>query len=156
MSELVFIIVFKRFQGHTLYGIKGISVFANGLLAVVSECGKASKSSDARDKYFLSTASEFDDSPAKAFRSELPALEAARAALAASISELSDALPQLESCGVHAFSRQQASQTFERFRKQDITRGGSTTQLSAVDAEDLNLLLAAARSTIVSIRGVLA
>ena len=124
--------------------------------AVVSECGKASKSSDARDKYFLSTASEFDDSPAKTFRSELPALEAARAALAASISELSDALPQLESCGVHASFRQQASQTFERVRRQDITRGGSTSQLSAVDTEDLNLLLAAARSTIVSIRGVLA
>ena len=73
-----------------MYGIRGIAVYADGLRAVVSDCGKASKSSDARDKYFLSAASEFDDSPAKAFRSELPALEAARAALAASVAELGD------------------------------------------------------------------
>ena len=156
MSGLLFVISLRRFQGHALYGIKGISVFASGLRAVVSECGKAAKSSDARDKYFLSAASEFDDSPAKAFRSEVPALEAARAALAASISELSDASPQLENCGLHVFSRQQDFQKFERFGKHDIASGGSTSPFSVVDAEELNLLLAAARSAIVRIRGALA
>lgn len=145
-----------RFQGHKLYGINGISVYADGLRAVVSECGKASKSSDARDKYFLSAASEFDESAAKAFRSEVPALEAARAALAASIAELGDALPKLESCGAHAFSRQRASQNLRKLQEQVVGRVGSASHSSAVDAEDLNLLLSAARSTIVNIRGALA
>lgn len=144
------------FQGHTLYGIKEISVYADSLRAIVSECGKASKSSDARDKYFLSAANEFDDAPAKAFRSELPSLEAARAALAASISELGDALPKLASCGVHSLSRMRYSQNSTQLHKQVISRVGSVSPLSAVDAQDLNLLLTAARTTIVSIRGALA
>lgn len=144
------------FQGHKLYGISGISVYAEGLRAVVSECGKASKSSDARDKYFLSAASEFDESAAKAFRSEVPALEAARAALAASIAELGDALPKLESCGAHAFSRQRVSRNLRKLQEQVVGRVGSASHSSAVDAEDLNLLLSAARSTIVNIRGALA
>jgi len=139
-----------------LYGIKEISVYADSLRAIVSECGKASKSSDARDKYFLSAANEFDDAPAKAFRSELPSLEAARAALAASISELGDALPKLASCGAHSLSRMHYSQNSTQLHKQVISRVGSVSPLSAVDAQDLNLLLTAARTTIVSIRGALA
>ena len=139
-----------------MYGIRGISVYADGLRAVVSDCGKAAKSSDGRDNYFLSAAGEFDDSPAKAFRSELPALEAARAALASSIAELGDALPKLESCGVHAFSRQRKLRNFGQLHKQVVARVGSASALSTVDAEDLDGLLTAARSTIVSIRGALA
>lgn len=145
-----------RFQGHRLYGIRAVSVYAQGLRAVVSDCGKASKSSDARDKYFLATASEFDESPAKSFRSELPALESARAALAASIAELSDALPKLDSCGMHALPRQRAFQNLGQLRKQVVARGSSASSSSAVDTEDLDVLLRTARSTIVSIRGALA
>merc|ERR1711920_413531 len=110
----------------------GIAVYADGLRAVVSDCGKASKSSDARDKYFLSAASEFDDSPAKAFRSELPALEAARAALAASVAELGDASPKLESCGVHAFARQRTSRNLGQLHKQVLARVGSASPLSSL------------------------
>ena len=139
-----------------MYGIRVVSVYAQGLRAVVSDCGKAAKSADARDKYFLTTANEFDESPAKSFRSELPALESARAALAASIAELSDALPKLESCGIHAFPRQLAAQKLGRLRKQVAARGSSAASPSAVDTEDLDMLLKAARSTIVSIRGALA
>ena len=145
-----------RYQGHKLYGIKGTSVYANGLRAVVSDCGKASKSADARDKYFLSAATEFDESPAKAFRSELPGLEAARAALAASIAELVDALPQLENCGAHAFSRQRVSQGSRQLQQHVIGRNARALDSGTVDVEDLNMLLTAARSTIVGIRGALA
>lgn len=144
------------FQGHRLYGIRTVSVYAQGLRAVVSDCGKASKSSDARDKYFLTAATEFDEAPAKSFLSELPALESARVALAANIAELSDALPKLESCGMHALSRQRASQKLGQMRKQIVARGSSASLLSAVDTEDLDVLLKAARSTIISIRGALA
>lgn len=145
-----------RFQGHRLYGIRAVSVYAQGLRAVVSDCGKAAKSSDARDKYFLTAANEFDESPAKSFLSELPALESAKAALAVSIAELSDALPKLESCGMHAFSRQRAFQKLAQMREQVVARGSSVSSLSAVDTEDLDVLLKAARSTIVTIRGALA
>ena len=124
-----------------MYGIRGIAVYADGLRAVVSDCGKAAKSSDGRDKYFLSAAGEFDDSPA---------------ALASSIAELGDALPKLESCGVHAFSRQRKLRNFGQLHKQVVARVGSASALSTVDAEDLDGLLTAARSTIVSIRGALA
>ena len=139
-----------------MYGIKGISVYANGLRAVFSDCGKASKSADARDKYFLSAATEFDESPAKAFRSELPALEAARAALAASIAELVDALPQLENCGGHAFSRQRVSQGFRQLQQHVMGRNARALDSGTVDVQDLNSLLTVARSTIVGIRGALA
>ena len=145
-----------RYQGHKLYGIKGISVYANGLRAVVSDCGKASKSADARDKYFLSAATEFDESPAKAFRSELPGLEAARAALAASIAELVDALPQLENCGGHAFSRQRVSQGSRQLQQHVMGRNARALDSGTVDVQDLNSLLTVARSTIVGIRGALA
>ena len=138
-----------------MYGIRVVSVYAQGLRAVVSDCGKAAKSADARDKYFLTAANEFDESPAKSFRSESPALESARAALAASIAELSDALPKLESCGVHALPRQHAAQKLG-LRKQVAARASSATSPSVVDTEDLDMLLKAARSTIVSIRGALA
>ena len=40
-------------QGHLLYGIKSVSVFASRLQAIVTECSKAARSTDARDKYFL-------------------------------------------------------------------------------------------------------
>ena len=122
----------------------------------MSECGKASKSFDARDKYSVSAAKEFDDALAKASRSELPSLAAARAALAASICVFGDALPKLASCGAHAFSRMRYSQNSTQLHKQVISHVGSGSPLSAVDAQDLNLLLTAARTTIVSIRGALA
>ena len=145
-----------RFQGHRLYGIRAVSVYAQGLRAVVSDCGKAAKSSDARDKYFLTAATEFDEAPAKSFLSELPALESARAALAPDIAELSNALPKLESCGTHAFPRQLAFQKLGQMRKQIVARGSSASSLSAFDTEDLDVILKAARSTIISIRGALA
>merc|ERR1712066_668518 len=100
--------------------------------------GINAKSFDARDKYFLSSASETDVSPAKAVRSEMPSLEAAKAALAATISELVDALPRLEICGVRNLSRQRTLQNAMQTRRQAIARVGDA---GVVDIDDLNVLL---------------
>ena len=64
----------------------------------MDRCAIAAKSIDARDKYFLSYVAEFDPSPAKALRSELPLLEAAKASLTTAVSDLADVMPQLSSC----------------------------------------------------------
>lgn len=87
-----------RFQDHTIYGIKSIALYAPRLQAVVDRCAIAAKSIDARDKYFLAHVGEFDPSPAKALRSELPLLEAAKASLTTAVSDLADVMPQLSSC----------------------------------------------------------
>ena len=81
-----------------MYGIKSVSVFASRLQAIVTECSKAARSTDARDKYFLVSAREYDPSAAKSLLAEAPALDAAKATLASTVSELGNVLPKLSSC----------------------------------------------------------
>ena len=64
-----------RFEGHTLYGIASVSVFANQLETVVEKCTIAAKSKDARDKFFLSRVASFDPVSGRALENELPSLE---------------------------------------------------------------------------------
>merc|ERR1712061_518490 len=85
-------------HGHSVYGISSLSFKAARMQTVVEECLKASKSADARDKYFLSRVSEADACPSKQLRSELPAFEAAKSSLAATTAELVDVLPALATC----------------------------------------------------------
>ena len=108
-----------------MYGIKALSVMTPSLRSVVEDCADASRSRDARDKYFQSYVGEAVSCSSKALRSELPSLEvraflckpcrylydlvrkwydlffaqAARAALAGVAGELVDTLPKLSSCG---------------------------------------------------------
>jgi hypothetical protein len=59
-----------------VYGIKTLAVYASRLQSIAEECADASRSNDARDKYFQSYAGEYGPCSSKALRSELPALEA--------------------------------------------------------------------------------
>ena len=62
-------------EGHSLYGIASVSVFANQLETIVQKCTTAAKSSDARDKFFISRTSEFDSASGRALEKELMTLE---------------------------------------------------------------------------------
>jgi hypothetical protein len=169
-----------RFQGHFLYGIRSVAVHADRLRAVVAECAKASKSSDARDKYFMSYVGEFDPFPAKALRNELPSLDAAAVSLGAAASELADAIPLLDFCGVGTkpaggLGAAVLNTSVVEFRRHDgvslASQSGQASQSSAlssgpgaesVDAQNgldidaLDLLLSETRASILGVRKVFA
>ena len=148
--------IFCRFQGHSLYGIRSVAAFADRLRTVVSDCARAARSSDARDKYFLSHVETFDPLPAKGLRSELPAMEAARASLAATVSELADATPQLSSCRREEFASMVARRNEGVGQRYRLSVNQSENEQKGYFREGLGSLLAEARSSIVSVRSVLA
>ena len=154
-----------RLQGHLLYGIKSVSVFASRLHAIVTECSKAARSTDARDKYFFVSAREYDPSVAKSFSAEAPALEAAKATLASTVSELANVLPKLSSCvGGAMATKSDASARIHNEQGQFVSArthmrnavGHFRDESDADVDEDLDALLAEARATIIKIRGALA
>ena len=67
-----------RLDDHSLYGIASVGVFATQLATVVEDCAAAAKSKDARDKFFLSRAAEFDPVAKAALDNELISLEVSR------------------------------------------------------------------------------
>ena len=138
-----------------------MAVYADRLAAVVSDCGKAAKSSDARDKYFLSHVGESDPFPAKTLRSELPALESAQASLASTASDLADVLPQLSSCHGVALTASRSVRVLPAQSSVLTSRHGEGAA-AAVDTHSgfeqgaLDLLLREARTSIIGVRSVLA
>merc|ERR1712050_541325 len=87
------------FETRRLYGIRSITVLAPRLQAVLDDCATASRSSDARDKYFAAGIPDGSHPAAgNALRQEVPSLESAAASLSATLSELSAALPGLPMC----------------------------------------------------------
>merc|ERR1719277_1423054 len=86
------------FQGRALYGVASISVLASRLDATLADCASAAATSDARDKYFVVSASDFDPSAASALRKVVPSLESGVASLSASLSEVAAAIPQVPAC----------------------------------------------------------
>ena len=133
-----------------------MAVFADRLRSVVTACAKVAKSADARDKYFLSYVAEFDPFPAKALRSELPAVEAARASLAATVSELADAVPQLNLCRSEAMPSIRTTTPRNAGLNWRASVGKARGERKGLEVDELDSLLAEARSSIVGVRKVLA
>merc|ERR1712119_266077 len=148
--------------------ISSLAFTAARLQTVVEECSKASKSADARDKYFLSYVGEADACPSKQLRSELPAFEAAKSALAATTSELVDVLPALATCsasgaellqhrGVPPPLGNQLRSVQTSVARRSETGSGSVDDVeeqNGVDASSVKLLLEAARGAILLTRGL--
>lgn len=133
-----------------------MSVFADRLRAVVTDCGKAGKSADARDKYFLLSASEFDASTAKSLKAEMPALEAAQAALSSTVSELVKVMPRVSACMDNKMTRGEVLEPKRESASMKFLKTTSALSTADAGADDMDALLAEARSTIVAIRSALA
>jgi len=161
------------FQGQAVYGIQTLSVGAHRLQSMVADCAAAGKSSDARDKYFETYVGEFAPGSSKALRSELPALEAARASLASVVSALAGALPKMKSChgapaaaaaAAAAFSKSDGGSAVMLARSVDgNTRSASTREQMAenvdrqngVNAPALSALFKESRRIIIASRSAL-
>ena len=139
-----------------MYGIRSVAAFAARLHSVVSDCAEAAGSNDARDKYFLTHVGDFDPLPSKGSRSELPALEAARASLAAVVSELADATPQLSLCRGEELTAMVARAEQAVGRRDRSSVHQSEGEQKGSFTEGLDSLLAVARSYIVNFRSALA
>jgi len=142
-----------QFQGHAVFGIRSLSVFAPRLRTVVQDCVESAKSADARDKYFLAQVGEFDDAAAKQFHSEVPSLEAAVSSLSNTLSELTDALPRIGECSpnVLAATRSRNASAPLGFG----ARLASGTTALDTDFEPVASLIQEARKTIMAARKAL-
>lgn len=155
------------FQGHAVFGITDLALRSTGLQAIVEDCAVAAKSHDARDKYFQSFVGEFGECSSKALRSELPALEAAKASVASTVSELVDILPKLVVChGKGLLSSNvtktafTASDLFSKFSTSSLrvdanTKVGTVDMKNSVPTSSVNALLMEARNVVITARSAL-
>jgi len=135
-------------NGQALYGISSLELKASGLKSIIDDCAAAAKSMDCRDKYFLSYVGEYDSTPAKSLRGELPALESAQTSLAATTAELAQAVSKLDSCGV-SLAAAKSSQQNAAVRTE---QSEGTSSPNAASAKDL---LEEARAVVLQMRSAL-
>ena len=132
--------------GHALYGVRSFKVMAPQMRTVLEPCAVAAKSGDARDKYFAVAVGSFDPAAGAQLRSELPGLEAADAALAASVTELAEVVPDVHACKKKGVA----------FSKKSKSREGSSRRLfGAAELAEQKALFDEAKQTIVSARSFL-
>merc|ERR1712241_522741 len=147
--------VHGRLEGHSLYGIASVDVFSSQLATVVEDCAVAAKSKDARDKFFLARASEFDPVSGAALDNELISLEAAKSALAGVASELADAMPKLGFCSVAtnllSTGRRIATGLSRATRHEPL----AVAIQDKVDMDDAHALLEEVRASIMDVRKAL-
>ena len=142
--------LYGRLRSHPLYGISDVAFFAGRASAMVQDCAQAAKSADARDKYFVSYVGEFDPCPGKALLGELPALDAAKASVAAASTELADMLSRASKCSPRAsFGKMVVEPPLL------IARAGAEETIG-LDENSLRLLLSEARAAIIMAREALA
>jgi len=158
----------QAFQGHSLYGIKMLSLHASRLQTIVEDCASAAKSTDARDKYFETHVGEFAPCSSKALRSELPSLEAARASVASVIAELTGVLPKLSSCRravgflitggstrVLSHNFQSSAARHERFNSKGSLTAQNVESQNGIHMDAAVALIKEARRVILATRGAL-
>jgi len=132
-------------SGVQSFGIRSVVATAPRLRPVLEECAVASKSLDARDKYFLVSAGSHDAAGFQALRAAAPRIEAAEVSLSGAIASLTEVLPKLATCrGSKARPSVQlvASSTSSR----------SERKAEASPAAAASELLARAREVIVAVR----
>lgn len=169
--------LYGKLHGRSLYGIRSLSFTADRFQTLVEDCAQAEKSNDARDKFFLIAAGAFNEADnSKTLRSEVPALNAARASLATVVTSLSTVLPQLQFCHQQPASMRAPLEVKQAVPKMetvasnaaspvslsrvDLLAGMSGTasvveQQNGIDLEAARLLLTAARAAILQVRAVL-
>jgi len=152
--------VHGRLEDHSLYGIASVGVFANQLATVAENCAVAAKSKDARDKFFLSRAAEFDPVAGAALNNELISLEAAKSALAGVATELADATPRLGMCSVSTNLPSTGRKMFHLQKRMGLTHARGYEPLAeamqdTVHVEDVHELLKEARVSIMEVRKAL-
>ena len=99
----------------------------------------------------------FDASSTKSLKAELPALEAAQAALSSTITELVKVMPQVRTCAASHMIQGESSNIQTQFHVGLMHKKSRATSQTGVDpSTDMDALLAEARSTIVAVRSALA
>lgn len=158
---------YGSYAGHAVLGIKSLSIFAARLRTVVEDCAAASRSIDARDKYFQTFVNDFAVGDSKALRSELPSLEAAQASLTATVTELMDVLPKLALCGKgtalashlkagHSVSMRAGAQRFSARPASISSRMGNVVEAqNGIDGDGITSMLGEARKVIIAARSAL-
>merc|ERR1719326_796161 len=146
---------------HSVFGISSLSFFSNQMETVAEDCSHAEQSADARDKFFIVSATAQDDAPLNRLRAALPALNVAEASLATSISALFDVMPLVSSCngageGLIAgrnLRLERSHGTMSAKTQHRIALGRDGTD--EVDLESTELLFKAARAAITNVRAAI-
>lgn len=170
-------VLYGKLHGRTLYGIRSLSFTADRFQTLVEDCAHAEKSNDARDKFFFIAAGSFNEADnSKILRSEVPALNAARASLATVVSSLSTVLPQLQLCHQQPASMRATLEVNQTVTKMEAVPSHATSPVSlsrgdllagmsgkasvveqqnGIDLEAARLLLTEARAAILQVRTAL-
>jgi len=154
-------------HGHAVYGMKKLSAYAPRLQSILEDCVAAAGSTDARDKYFANYVGEFALSSSKELRSELPSMEAARASLASTVSDLAATLPKMASCRVStSFVKREVARSSVMLAQLKYTDRRTNSEgegkmarnidkQNGIDAAAANELLKDARGLIIAARDAL-
>merc|ERR1712046_324841 len=91
--------VYGKMRGHSIFGINSLSLSSNQMEIVAEDCTSAEQSADARDKFFMVASTAQDGAALNRLRAALPALDAAEASLATTLSSVFEVMPSISSCG---------------------------------------------------------